>query len=281
MPPRTIRHRIHSSSDREHVISSVSGAPHPRLQTLSLHNPPDPAPPSDSRAPGTFINSLDQTILFHPLLLYGNSYIDAPNLNSFNDPPNVFTHPPQPQYETYSCELCGNDSHYGFDCPPRFPLEKLNKALQAMYEKLNQQEQTANVSTHTPEPSRHFKYFYDDDEESTIPLNEITSQISLSSVEDLVLIPSGNFVTFSNPLFDANDDFTSSDDESLPEEDDSYVSNLDEPALLVTPFSDANKDGCFDPRGDIDEIDAFLDIDVSMDIEDGYHDSEGDIIYLE
>ncbi|GKE15235.1 hypothetical protein Tco_1422812, partial [Tanacetum coccineum] len=31
----------------------------------------------------------------------------------------------------------------------------------------------------------------------------------------------------------------------------------------------------------IDEIDAFLDIDVSTDLEDGYHDSEGDIIYLE
>ncbi|GKE01412.1 reverse transcriptase domain-containing protein, partial [Tanacetum coccineum] len=29
----------------------------------------------------------------------------------------------------------------------------------------------------------------------------------------------GNSVTFSNPLFDANDDFTSSNDESLPEED--------------------------------------------------------------
>ncbi|GJT60735.1 hypothetical protein Tco_1004268 [Tanacetum coccineum] len=51
-----------------------------------------------------------------------NSSIDAPNPNSFNDPLNVFTHPPQPQYETYSCELCGNDSHYGYDCPPRFPL---------------------------------------------------------------------------------------------------------------------------------------------------------------
>ncbi|GKA36222.1 hypothetical protein Tco_0722713 [Tanacetum coccineum] len=31
----------------------------------------------------------------------------------------------------------------------------------------------------------------------------------------------------------------------------------------------------------IDEIDVFLDIDVSTDLEDGYHDSEGDIIYLE
>ncbi|GKA25311.1 hypothetical protein Tco_0711420 [Tanacetum coccineum] len=51
--------------------------------------------------------------------------------------------------------------------------------------------------------------------------------------------------------------------------------------LLVTPLSDANKDECFDPGGDIDEIDAFLDIDVSTDIKDGYHDSEGDVIYLE
>nr|GEV53523.1 hypothetical protein [Tanacetum cinerariifolium] len=52
----------------------------------------------------------------------GNSCINDPNPNSFNDTPNIFTHPPQPQYETSSCELCGNDSHYGYDCPHRFPL---------------------------------------------------------------------------------------------------------------------------------------------------------------
>ncbi|GKC76627.1 hypothetical protein Tco_1127401 [Tanacetum coccineum] len=40
-------------------------------------------------------------------------------------------------------------------------------------------------------------------------------------------------------------------------------------------------DECFDPRGDINEIDAFLDIDVSTDFEDDYYDSEGDTIYLE
>ncbi|GJU97729.1 hypothetical protein Tco_1327000 [Tanacetum coccineum] len=58
-------------------------------------------------------------------------------------------------------------------------------------------------------------------------------------------------------------------------------SNLDEPTLLVTPLSDANEDECFDPGGVIDKIDAFLDMDISTDIEDGYHDLEGDIIYLE
>nr|GFA62174.1 hypothetical protein [Tanacetum cinerariifolium] len=61
----------------------------------------------------------------------------------------------------------------------------------------------------------------------------------------------------------------------------SYDSNLDEPDLLVTPFSDTNEDECFDLRGDIDEINAFLEIDVSTDIKDGYYDLEGDIIYLE
>ncbi|GJT77675.1 hypothetical protein Tco_1044400 [Tanacetum coccineum] len=325
--------------------------------------------------------------------------------------------------------------------------------------KLQHLEQVANLSTY---PSQRFKSFcYDDNddydyEESTIPLNEIDSQIPSSiaitpvlltlepedslimrnedlstilekesdefiksSVEDLVLIPSESkdtsksdsdydlpscddfspinvskekFVTLSNPLFDSNNDFTSSDDESLSDEDvpednvkiysnllfefddeyissavnplfdevlenieskDSYVSNLDESALLVTPLSDFNEDECFDPGGDIDEIelllhrdpstpkisivsilegftdeppleenddlfnlesktndwkeivydapiddlmtkdkifdpggdideiDAFLDIDISMDIKDSYYDSEGDILYLE
>ncbi|GKD92438.1 hypothetical protein Tco_1372275 [Tanacetum coccineum] len=300
----------------------------------------------------------------------------------------------QPRNQNYfESNPCYNPNSYGFDQPTQTSInhrlpketsvrellfqEKLHKALQAVYEKLNQQEQAANVSTHTPKPSRRFNIIYDyddDDEESTIPLNKITSQIppsiaitpvlptmepedSLiigdenlstipekepdevikSSVEDLFPIPSesedtsdndkecdlpfcDNSVTFSNSLFDANDDFTSSDDESLPEEDvqddnfniysnplfefdeeyifsdvnplfnevlediknkDSYVSDLDEPALLVTPFSDANEDECFDPGGDIDEIDAFLDTDASTDIKEAYHDWEGDIIYLE
>ncbi|GJV23046.1 hypothetical protein Tco_1375741 [Tanacetum coccineum] len=184
------------------------------------------------------------------------------------------------------------------------------------------------------------------EELSTIPEKKSYEFIK-SSVEDLVPIPSESedtsesdsesvlpssddfspinvyeekSVTFSNSLFDSNNDFTSSDDESLSDEDvpdnnvkiysnplfecddeyissdvnplfdevlenieskDSYVSNLDEPALLVTPLSDANEDECFDPGGVIDEIDAFLDMDISTDIENGYHDSEGDIIYLE
>ncbi|GKB14728.1 putative ribonuclease H-like domain-containing protein [Tanacetum coccineum] len=146
-------------------------------------------------------------------------------------------------------------------------------------------ERATNVSTYTPKPSRRFNSICDDDyndEESTIPFNEIISQLPSSiaitpvlptmepedsfimgdenistipekepdefiksSVEDLVPIPSesedtsdsdkvcdlpfcDNFVTFSNPLFDANDD------------------------------------ECFNPGGDIDEIDVFIEIDDSF-----------------
>ncbi|GKA91816.1 hypothetical protein Tco_0813741 [Tanacetum coccineum] len=271
-----------------------------------------------------------------------------------------------------------NDVHNKWDDM----IESKNELLQSLGKILCQREQAANLSTHTPEPSRNFNSIcYDDDdkEKSTIPLNEIISQIppsiaitpvlpimepedSLSmgdehlsiipekesdevinsSVEDLVPILSesedtsdsdsecdlpfcNNSITFSNPLFNDNDAFTSSDDESLPEEDvpkenfkiysnplfefdddddeslsdedvqednvkiysnplfefddeyissdvnplfdevlenikckDSYDSNLDEPALLVTPLSNFNEDECFNPGGDVDEIEFLL-----------------------
>ncbi|GJW27428.1 hypothetical protein Tco_0044303 [Tanacetum coccineum] len=172
-------------------------------------------------------------------------------------------------------------------------------------------EQVANLSTY---PSQRFKSFcYDDDddydyEESTIPLNEIVSQIppsiaitpvlptlepedSLimgneelstipekesdefikSSVEDLVPIPSESEDTSES---DSDCDLPSCDDfspinsfdvnplfdevlENIVSKD-SYVSNLDEPTLLVTPLSDFNKDECFDPGGDVDKIEFLL-----------------------
>ncbi|GKE49991.1 hypothetical protein Tco_1481249 [Tanacetum coccineum] len=156
-----------------------------------------------------------------------------------------------------------------------------------------------------------------DEHLSTIPEKE-SDEFIKSSVEDLVTIPSESedtsesdsdsdlplcddfslinisekkSVTFSNPLFDSNDYFTSSDDESLSDEDvledkvkiysnplfefdDEYISSdinplfdevldnierkdfYDEPDLLVTPLSAFNEDECFDPGGDIDEIDT-------------------------
>nr|GEW42457.1 hypothetical protein [Tanacetum cinerariifolium] len=51
-----------------------------------------------------------------------NSFTYDPNAYSFNDTLSNFNHLPQPQYETYLSELCGNNSHYGYDCQPQFPF---------------------------------------------------------------------------------------------------------------------------------------------------------------
>ncbi|GJV36002.1 hypothetical protein Tco_1408479 [Tanacetum coccineum] len=153
------------------------------------------------------------------------------------------------------------------------------------------------------------------EELSTIPEKE-SDEFIKSSVEDLIpilresedasgsdsesVLPSSDdfspifeekSMTFSNPLFDSNGDFTSSDDKSLSDEDvpeenvkiysnplfefdDEYISsdvnplfdevledieckvsydsNLDESTFLVTPLSDSNEDEFFTPRDDVE-----------------------------
>ncbi|GJV07339.1 reverse transcriptase domain-containing protein [Tanacetum coccineum] len=63
----------------------------------------------------------NQTINELPQILPNeNSFIYDSKPNSFNVSPSVLTHPPQLQFETYLCELCGNNAHYGYDCSPQF-----------------------------------------------------------------------------------------------------------------------------------------------------------------
>ncbi|GKD92718.1 hypothetical protein Tco_1372555 [Tanacetum coccineum] len=90
------------------------------------------------------------------------SFVNDSNPNSLIDSLNIFNPPPQPQ--TYSCEFCGNNAHYGYDCPP-------------------QSEDSSDIES-----------------ECDVPVCD-------------------NFTTFSNPLFDADDVFSSSDDESFSDED--------------------------------------------------------------
>nr|GEU57537.1 hypothetical protein [Tanacetum cinerariifolium] len=125
---------------------------------------------------------------------------------------------------------------------------------------------------------------------NTIPEKE-SNEFIKSSVDDLVPILKKKAVTFSNPLFNLNDDFISSDDESLSDEDvlednvkiysnplfefndeyissdiislfdevledieckDSYDPNLNESTFLVTPLFDSNEDEYFTPGDDIE-----------------------------
>ncbi|GJW21124.1 hypothetical protein Tco_0031746 [Tanacetum coccineum] len=95
-----------------------------------------------------------------------------------------------------------------------------------------------------------------------------------------------NFQVYSNPLFEFGDNYNSSNINPLfkaqikdVKSKDLMFSNFDEPVLLNTPLFD--EDECFDPGGDNDEIDAFLAIEISTYIEEGYYDSEGDVFYLE
>ncbi|GJW62203.1 hypothetical protein Tco_0111538 [Tanacetum coccineum] len=46
----------------------------------------------------------------------GDEFVYDPNPYSYNETPNFLNQPPQYQYETYSCEFCGGNSHPGFDC---------------------------------------------------------------------------------------------------------------------------------------------------------------------
>nr|GEW03714.1 hypothetical protein [Tanacetum cinerariifolium] len=56
-----------------------------------------------------------------PLCNSSNSCAYDHNLNSFDCPHDSY-HPPHPTYETYSGDTCGIDSHFGYDCQPRFLL---------------------------------------------------------------------------------------------------------------------------------------------------------------
>ncbi|GJR17603.1 hypothetical protein Tco_0966130 [Tanacetum coccineum] len=127
-------------------------------------------------------------------------------------------------------------------------------------------------------------------------------------------------VTFSNPLFDFNDDFTLCKDNPLFDEEFEDISSLDppkltpvidEPTLLVTlplpctnvlgdaivdidlflgeqldTLSTGDREIDFNPSRDIEELerllaDDYLDNSISIGIDDRYYDSEGDIIYFE
>ncbi|GJS94414.1 hypothetical protein Tco_0801382, partial [Tanacetum coccineum] len=89
------------------------------------------------------------------------------------------------------------------------------------------------------------------------PLFDFTSSDDESlSDED---VPEDNVKIYSNPLFEFDDGYISSDvnplfDEVLEDIEckDSYDSNLDESTFLVTPLFDSNKDECFTPSDDVE-----------------------------
>ncbi|GJT42931.1 hypothetical protein Tco_0951646 [Tanacetum coccineum] len=66
------------------------------------------------------INEIPQTLPSLDPSCYSLPHVSKPNF--VDNSPNFSYPPPQPQFETYLCELCGNNAHYGYDCSPQFPF---------------------------------------------------------------------------------------------------------------------------------------------------------------
>ncbi|GKC28342.1 reverse transcriptase domain-containing protein [Tanacetum coccineum] len=111
-------------------------------------------------------------------------------------------------------------------------------------------------------------------------LEEFADELTLSKKD----VHKENFQVYSSPLFEFDDNFTSSNvnplfNEMVEENKNSNVLDSDEPVLLNTPLFD--KVECFALEDDIDKIDAFLAMEVSSNFKEGYFDSEGDVTFLE
>ncbi|GJR57809.1 hypothetical protein Tco_1499971 [Tanacetum coccineum] len=109
---------LNSLNDSPNISENVSQSP-PLIDHhfLIISNPE----PCNNQT----IDELPQTLPSFDPTCYsgdGNSFTYDSTPNFVNDSPNVFNPPPQPQYVPYSCELCGNDAHHGYDCPPQVPF---------------------------------------------------------------------------------------------------------------------------------------------------------------
>ncbi|GJR32068.1 reverse transcriptase domain-containing protein [Tanacetum coccineum] len=132
-----------------------------------------------------------------------------------------------------------------------------------------------STTIHSDDPSPSFSPVKSSDN-----LEEFADELTLLKKD----IQEGNFQDHSNPLFEFDDKFKSSTINPLFDEMEEDVeiknSNVsDEPVLLNTPLSD--KVECFAPEDNIDEIDAFLAMEVSSNFEEGYFDLEGDVTFLD
>ncbi|GJW84829.1 hypothetical protein Tco_0157974 [Tanacetum coccineum] len=134
------------------------------------------------------IDEIPQTFpSFDPTCYFGDgnsfSYDSTPNF--VNDSLNVFNPPPQPQYVPYSCELCGNDAHHGYDCPPQVPFHAFEdkqyqpEGILELFRKLHNDVQNIHEELaeyiNTPNWNRPTVYYDDDDEDYTIAITPVLS----------------------------------------------------------------------------------------------------------
>ncbi|GJW13032.1 hypothetical protein Tco_0017165 [Tanacetum coccineum] len=66
------------------------------------------------------INEIPKTLPSLDLSCYSLPHVLKPNF--VDNSPNFSYPPPQLQFKTYLCELCGNNAHNGYDCSPQLPF---------------------------------------------------------------------------------------------------------------------------------------------------------------
>ncbi|GJX84723.1 hypothetical protein Tco_0335497 [Tanacetum coccineum] len=154
----------------------------------------------------------------------------------------------QSLYETYSEKFCGNDAHYGYDCPPQVPFRRIYHNHDIFYDgdddeelfpdevkRIKQILERTSFDAITPDFPLTDSLSIGDEHLRSIPETK-SDELIKSSVENLVPTPSesedlskdlsdiesecnepicDDFTTVSNPLFDADNDFSSSDDKSF------------------------------------------------------------------
>nr|GFB14239.1 hypothetical protein [Tanacetum cinerariifolium] len=176
-----------------------------------------------------------------------------------DEPSNIFN--PPPQHSIYSCELCGSNAQYGHYCTPQAPF---NNPEQGYSQDFNFPQYIHNFQQQSKKrsglkKSKRLKRYWkipaccddDDDYDSSITpvlfTEEANNSLSMgdehldtipatksdevikSSVKDLVPIPS----EFEG-IPDTIDDISSSDDDSLHEENIEYVETLPHDSELVS-----------------------------------------------
>nr|GEY50303.1 hypothetical protein [Tanacetum cinerariifolium] len=179
----------------------------------------------------------------------GNSFIYDPNPKTFNEVQSIFNPPLQSHYNIYLCQICESNYHYSYECSQRVPL--VYEPKPCYNQNFGDNDYLHDSSGVTPHINHHCCYkcgdslngFFchqctyslriKDEHLDTIRKTKWDKFIKFS-VENLAPSPSeskdlfdsecdvpvfDDFTTFSNLLFDADDDFSYNDEKSFSNED--------------------------------------------------------------
>ncbi|GKE21356.1 hypothetical protein Tco_1432868 [Tanacetum coccineum] len=121
-PPQPLTHSIESMNDNPNFDDTPQEKNSCGNGAHYGYNYPSKVPTISNPKPchNQNVDQFPQTLpSFHPTCYSEdeNSFTYDSNLDFVDDSPN-----PPPQPPTHSCEFCGNDAHYGYDCPPQVPF---------------------------------------------------------------------------------------------------------------------------------------------------------------